>query len=98
MLRAPAGWNRGTCAQCGEEIEMQWNDGAEEWVLLDAVSAHRQLLTDARNELDFFPIRLNRLETKSERKRNEPRTKLERNRHDIGTNSERHLNEIGRKS
>ena len=38
VLRAPAGWNRGTCAQCGEEIEMQWNDGAEEWVLLDAVS------------------------------------------------------------
>jgi hypothetical protein len=36
-LRAPAGADRVSCAQCGENIKLHWDADAEEWVLLDAV-------------------------------------------------------------
>ena len=38
-LRAPPDCSRLECFQCGEEVQMRWDDEAEEWMLLDAVYA-----------------------------------------------------------
>ncbi len=39
VLRAPADAEHVACAHCGEEVEMFWDPGEEEWFLRDAVLA-----------------------------------------------------------
>ena len=45
VLRAPSGCSKASCAQCGEEIALRWDDTAEEWLLLDAVAGAEGRIT-----------------------------------------------------